>query len=135
VQQEGGTLCTSICTQTTPNCPPKRNIWQRGPIRTGGAALPCVRTDSKMPAVSGVKKLLDTELARQNAQPRAVTTFKLRKPSLAGTKGLAVAPVGVDQVHVAVGELPRNGAAFRRLYVVVARQQGNQMVLRHLFSR
>jgi hypothetical protein len=100
-----------------------------------GAALPCVRTDSKTSAVSGVKKLLETELARQNAQPRAVTTFKLRKPPLAGAKGMAVAPVGVDEVHVAVGELPRDGAAFRRLYVVVARQLGNQMVLRHLFSR
>src|SRR5207302_2230150 len=96
-----------------------------------GAALPAVLTVSKKLAAKGIRKFLETELARENAEPREVSSFKLRKSLLVGCKGLALAaaPVGVDQVHVAVGELPRDGAAFRRLYVVVARQQGNQMLL------
>jgi hypothetical protein len=102
-----------------------------------GSAVAAAVTDSKEPATGGIKQLLEAELAKQNAQPQEVVSFALRRPKLAGAKGVAftAAAAGVDSVQVAVGELPREGAPFKRLYVVVARQQDNQVVLRHLYSR
>jgi hypothetical protein len=102
-----------------------------------GSAVAPVRTDSRQPTTGGVKALLEAELAKLNTTVREVVSFGVRQPRPAGAKGPARAAVatGVDSVHVAVGELPREGAPFRRLYVVVAREQDRQLLLRHLFSR
>jgi hypothetical protein len=52
------------------------------------------------------------------------------------TKGkVRTDPASLARVDVAVGELPQRNAPFRRLLVVVARQVGAALIVRHLYSR
>jgi hypothetical protein len=99
--------------------------------------LPVARTESKKPATGGIKTLLGAELAKHQAEPKEFARFEVRSPARLLAKGFApsAAPVEVDNVHVAVGELPRGHPKFRRFVVVVARPLRTGMVLRHLFSR
>jgi hypothetical protein len=105
--------------------------------RALGGTLAAVASDSRQPAAGGVKALLEAELVKEGAVPREMASFTVRQPEPpSGRKTtVAAAATGVDKVYAAVGELPAGAAPFKRLYVVVARQEGDRLILRHLYSR
>jgi len=94
-------------------------------------------TGSITPTRGSVEAVLRAELRKAKARTRGIHSFAVRRPQMASAKALgpATAKARVDSVHAAVGELPRGRAPFRRLYLVVARQQSGQLLLKHLFSR
>jgi len=96
-------------------------------------------TASAAPARGSVEAVLRGELRRAKARPRGIHSFAIRRPRMASASAKAFGPATsaarVDAVHAAVGELMRGRAPFRRLYVVVARQQARQLLLKHLVSR
>jgi len=96
-------------------------------------------TASAAPARGSVEAVLRGELRRAKARPRGIHSFAIRRPPMASASAKAFGPATsaarVDAVHAAVGELMRGRAPFRRLYVVVARQQAGQLLLKHLVSR
>jgi hypothetical protein len=100
-------------------------------------AIVSIVTRSKTSARGNVEKVLQSELRKANAKMRGIHSFAVKRPSIAGAKAFALAggPGAVDSVHAAVGELPRGNSPCPQYYVVVARQQAGQLLLRHLFSR
>ncbi len=74
------------------------------------------------------RTLLEAELARAGARCVDVAAFAVRPPRAAKARAVPA------RVAVAVGALP-DGASFRRLCVVVARESGGSVVLRTLYSR
>jgi len=102
-----------------------------------GQTVTAALTSSMTPARGSVEAVLRAELRKVKARPKGIDSFALRRPRMATASALGpIASEGrVDSVHAAVGELPRGRAPFRRLYVVVARQQAGQLLLKHLVSR
>jgi hypothetical protein len=101
-----------------------------------GNALPTVRALSQDPPPTGIRSVLEAELSKVNAQPERLVSFEVASAQpQAKRRGLAAVSAEVDAIHVAVGELPRENAPFKRLYVVVALQQATNLMLRYLHSR
>ena len=84
-------------------------------------------TASATPARGGVEAVLRAELRKAKARAKGIHSFAVKRPPMATATAKALGPAAlaarVERVHAAVGELPRGRAPFRRLYVVVARQQ------------
>lgn len=94
-----------------------------------GSAVATIATTRPVAVVA--EALLGAELKKMSAELLGMHSFSVNRPKVLG-KALAL---GVDSIHAAVGELPKDNAPFRRLLVVIARQEGDQFTLRHLFSR
>jgi hypothetical protein len=102
-----------------------------------GSTVACVDSKTKRASTGNIKSRLESELRKQGAARLEVCSFGVKPPAAfaagRGKSKAGVAPPG--RVDVAVGELPRRNAPFRRLLVVVARQVGNATIIRHLYSR
>ena len=101
-----------------------------------GSAVASVDSRSKRASSGNVKTLLESELRKQGAARLEVCSFGVKPPAFAAVRGSAkTAAAPLYRVDVAVGELPQRNAPFRRLLVVVARQVGAALTIRHLYSR
>ena len=116
---------------------PQRRAHLAALGRLLGSAVASVDSGSRRASTGKIKSLLESELRKQGAARLEVCSFGVKPPAeFSEGRGKAkVALASMGRVDVAVGELPRRNAPFRRVLVVVARQVGNAMIIRHLYSR
>lgn len=116
---------------------PQRRAHLAALGRLLGSAVASVDSKNRRASTGNIKSLLESELRKQGAARLEVCSFRVKPPAAlaAGRSKSKAAAASLGRVDVAVGELPRRNAPFRRLLVVVARQVGNATIIRHLYSR
>lgn len=101
-----------------------------------GRITPSIILSSKKQTESYVRSVLESELERQKAKVVEVSSYDVQdsKPFVSKSKAFTKTN-SLSKVHIAIGELSEVEAPFKRLLVIVAKQQDNHLVIKYVHSK